>query len=120
MQLEQLQPAVDGLGQAELTHQEVHGPDAAVADATAAVADLLVDVAGRKHGLGAAAQVTLVQAFLHPLLATGQLVAYSGVHSKSLHHWGDEHSVNTHQTPEMPKDFEFSHELHAAWDNGFA
>ena len=99
--------SVDGLGEAELAHQQVHGADAAVADAAAAVADFVLDVAGREHGLGAAAQVALVQAFLNPALAAGQLLAYLGVHSKSLHDSGLMRTCNTHQTPEMPRDFEF-------------
>jgi hypothetical protein len=71
VKLEQVQAAIDGLGQAELTHQEVHGTDATVADAAAAVADFVVDVVGSEHGFGAAAQVVLVQPFLNAALATG-------------------------------------------------
>ena len=97
----------------ELPGQQVDGADAAVADAAAAVGDLVVDVAGGEHGLGAAAQVGLVEPLLNPLLAAGQLPAYLGVHSKSLRDWGDEWLVTTHQTPETPKDFEFFHEYQA-------
>ena len=59
VELEQVQAVVDGVDEAELAGQEVHGADAAVADAAAAVADFIVDVAGGEHGLGAAAQVGL-------------------------------------------------------------
>ena len=112
--LEQVQPAVDGLGQAQLAHQEVDGADTAVADAPATVADFVVDVAGGEHGLGAAAQVVFVQTFLDAALAAGELLAYSGVHSKSLHGRGDACCGDTHRTPEMPKDFEFFQKHHAA------
>jgi hypothetical protein len=88
--LEQVQAAVEGLGEAELAHQEVNGTNAPVADAPAAVADFIRDVAGSEHGLGRAAAVARVEAFLNPPLATGQLVAYRGVHSKSFRDRGDE------------------------------
>src|ERR1700722_455864 len=84
MDLEQVQPAVDGLVEAEFAHEQVHGTDTAVANTAAALTDFVLNVAGRKHGLGAPAQVFLVQAFLNPLLATGQLLAYSSVHSNSF------------------------------------
>jgi hypothetical protein len=68
----------------------------------------------------AGTQVPLVQAFLNAALAAGQLLAYSGVHSKSLPFSGDEHSTHTHQTPEIPRDFEFFHNLFAAPGADFA
>src|SRR5439155_20567205 len=41
---QQVQSAVDGLGQPKLAHQQVHGTDAAVADTAAALADYILDV----------------------------------------------------------------------------
>jgi hypothetical protein len=113
VELEQVQAAVDGFGEPEFAHEEVQGADAAVSNAAAALAELVVDVAGGEHGFGAAAQVALVETFLDPALATCQLLAYPGVHSKSSRDWGDEPWLNTHQTPETPQDFEFFHEIHA-------
>ena len=88
--LEQVQSAIDGLGKFEFVDEQVHGADAAVAEAAATLADLVVDVAGGEHGLGSATKVVLVQAFLNPPLATRQLLAYSGVHSKASRDWDDE------------------------------
>jgi hypothetical protein len=105
--LQQVQAAINGLVQAELPHQEVDGTNTSVADATAAVADLVVDVAGGEHGFGAAAQVVLVQAFLNAALATGEFLSYCGIHSKSLQCPGRRALGHTHQTPEMLRDFEF-------------
>jgi RecG-like helicase len=78
------------------------------------LADLILDIPGGEHGFGTAAQIALVETFLNAALATCQLLAYPGVHSKSSRDWGDEHWLNTHETPETPKDFEFFHKLHAA------
>jgi hypothetical protein len=111
---DKVQAAIDGLGQAEQPHREVDGTNTAVADAAAAVADFVVDVAGGEHGFGEAAQVVVVQPFLHAALATGEFLAYSGIYSKSLHVLRRRALGHTHQTPEMPRDFEFFHELHAA------
>jgi hypothetical protein len=79
-----------------------------------------VDVRGGEHGFGTSAQVVFLETFLNAALATGQFLAYFGVHSKSFHAWVDEHWANTYQTPEMAKDFEFFHELRTASSGSFA
>ena len=84
MDLEQVQAAVDGVDQAEPAGQGMDGADAAAGDAAGALGDLVVDVAGGQHGLGAAAQVLLVQAPFDPALAVGQFSSYARFHSKSL------------------------------------
>jgi hypothetical protein len=73
--LEQVQPSVDGVDQADLSGQGVDGADAAVGDAPSAVGDLLVDVAGRKHRLAASAELRFVQAPLDAALAVVQLLS---------------------------------------------
>jgi hypothetical protein len=92
----------------------VDGADATLADAASALADVVVDVGGGELRLIASPELGFVQTFLNAALAAGEFLAYLGVHSKSLQVWGDEHWLNTHQTPEMTKDFEFFHEPHAA------
>jgi len=73
--LEQVQVPVDGLGEPELAHQEMHGADAAVANAAAAFADFVLDVAGGQHGLGTVTELAFVQPFLNPALAAVEFLA---------------------------------------------
>ena len=55
MNLEQVETSVDGLDEAELVGEGMHGADATVADAAGALGDLVVDVASCHHGLFAVA-----------------------------------------------------------------
>src|SRR5262249_24973167 len=71
-------------GQDRGARQQVEGADAGMGNAAGPVGDLVVDVAGRGHGLGTAAPVGLVQAALDPALAVVQLLVYRWVHSKAL------------------------------------
>ena len=64
--------------------QHVHDDYAAKADPSAALAKFVLDVAGGKHGLGAAVQVAFIEPFLNALLAAREFPAYSGVHSNSF------------------------------------
>jgi hypothetical protein len=82
--LEQLQAAVEGIDQADLPNQFVHGADATDGDAAAALGDFIVDVAGRHDRLGTAAQVGPVQTALDSAFAVGQFFGYAGFHSKSF------------------------------------
>ena len=120
MNLEQVQPVVDGLGELQFFHEQMHGSDAAIDDAAAAVADLVLNVGSGEHRLGAPTQVVFLQAAPNPALAASQLLSYLGVHSKSLRDQGDECVSTTHQTPETPKDFEFFHESDHAGTGDFA
>jgi phytoene/squalene synthetase len=82
--LEQVQPSVDGVDQTDLSGQGVDDADAAVREATGAVSDLIMDVAGREHGLAAVAELSFVQAPFDAALAVDKLLPYLSVHSKSL------------------------------------
>jgi hypothetical protein len=84
VQLQQFQAPVEGVDEAEPARQRVEEADAAAGDAAGPLPDLLVDVAGRHHGLGAAAEILLVQPPLDPALAPGQFSSYARFHSKSL------------------------------------
>src|SRR5439155_10224040 len=53
-------------------------------DPPAAVADLIMNVAGREHRFAAFTELGLVQAPLNATLAVVQLLSYLSVHSKSL------------------------------------
>src|SRR6185369_12470804 len=84
MDLEQMQALVNPLDEAEPPGQEMEGTDASVSDAAGAVADLVVNVAGREHGLRTTTEVGLIEAALDPTLAGLELLVYRGVHSKTL------------------------------------
>jgi hypothetical protein len=58
--------------------------DDAVGDAAVAVADFIVDVGRSEHRTRAPVEVGLVETALEAALASLQLSAYPGVHSKSL------------------------------------
>jgi hypothetical protein len=66
-----------------------------------------VDIAGGHNGFGAAMQVGFVQASLDAPLAVGQFLSYVPFHLKSLVAWGAGEWSILHETPEMPRDFEF-------------
>jgi hypothetical protein len=64
VKLEQLEASVDGLGEFEASGESVDGTDAADGEAASTLGNLVVDVGGSQDGLGAAAQVSLVEAAL--------------------------------------------------------
>src|SRR5229473_3334463 len=84
VELEQVQPVVQSVDQPNLSSQGMDGADAAVTEATLAVADVVMNVARREHRLAAVAELALIQASLDAALAVGQLAGYSRIHSKSL------------------------------------
>ncbi len=51
MNLQQMQPSVDGFGQTDLSNQLVYQPDAPVADGSRTIRQLVLNVAGGKHRL---------------------------------------------------------------------
>ena len=60
-ELEQLQASVDGsVDGAEPAGEGMDEADAAAGNATGTIGDLIVNVAGSHHGLGAAAKITLL------------------------------------------------------------
>ena len=81
--LEQMEPLVDGVDRADLSHQGVQDADAAVDEPAAAVGDFVMDVAGGERGPGAIAQPSGIEAALKASLAVGQLAGYGSIHSKS-------------------------------------
>jgi hypothetical protein len=62
----------------------MEGADAAVGDTAVAVADLVAEVAGGEHRPLAASDVLWVEPAFDSALASGQLSAYLGFHSKSF------------------------------------
>jgi hypothetical protein len=102
--LQKVQTPVDGLDQTDASGQKVHGANAAVSETAAALGYLIVDVAGREHGLIAFGQDALVEPSFDSALAAHQLLPYLGVHSKSLSVGGDA-VLLLHQTPQKAKGF---------------
>src|SRR6516165_3675262 len=101
---------VDRLDQSRAPRQRVHGTDAAVGDATPAVADLVADVACGEHRPLATLDVTFVEPALDSALALGQLPAYLGLHSKSLSCRGEcerRYSSDTAERPRISSFFNF-------------
>src|SRR5262249_30685703 len=91
-----------------------------VSDPPRAVADFVVDVAGRKDGLGATPQVRFVEATVDPALAVVQLSVYPGVHSKTLAVGVNGETVYSSDTPENTRVFEFSSDSCLPAGEGFA
>jgi hypothetical protein len=83
-ELQQFQASIDGVDEAEPASEGVDKSDAAAGDRAGAISNLLVNVAGGHHGLGATAQIFLVQTPLNPALAVGQFASYDPLHSKSF------------------------------------
>ena len=84
VELEQLQTSVQRINEAKPACEGMNETDAAAGHAAVTLGDLIVNVAGRHHGLGATAKVLLVQTPLNPALAVGQFSLYVRFHSKSL------------------------------------
>jgi hypothetical protein len=104
-----LESAVDGLGEAEPMREGMDGSNASDGESTGTLGDFLVDVGGGQDGLGAAVEIGFVEASLDASLAVGQFLPYALSHLKSLVAWSGGERLILHETPEMPRDFEFFH-----------
>jgi hypothetical protein len=87
MDLEQVEPLVDGIVQAELADEGVDGADAPVGDAVGSPGDLVMDVAGSEDGAVTIGESGGIKALLEAALAGGEFLLYRSVHSKSLRFW---------------------------------
>ena len=88
MELQQAEALVDGLVEPELAYQEVDRSDAAMSRGAGAIAELVMDVGGGHDRPVAPPVVVLVQPSHDPLLASFDLMAYLGIHSKTSVRWG--------------------------------
>jgi hypothetical protein len=80
---------IDRLDQSGLADHEVHGGDAAGGRGPRAIGDFVMDVRGR-HGRPVTAAVVIpVQATRDLPLASFDLLAHLGTHSKTSVRWGD-------------------------------
>ena len=96
VQLEQLEPSIDSLGESETVSEGVDGSNASDGEPTGTFGDLIVDVAGGHDRLGAATQVGIVEASLDASLAVGQFVSYALSHLKSLVAWSSGEQLILH------------------------
>jgi len=87
--LEQVQVAVNGIGQVQLPHQQVQGADAAAVQPLRLVADLVVDVVIPEHALALLGPLLFAQAALDAALAITETPSYLGFHLKYLPVQGD-------------------------------
>ena len=111
VQFEQGELVVDRRIEPQPLHQQVDRTDPAVERRPGAVGDLVVDVAGAEHRPPAVAAVILVQAAENPPLATRDLFAYLGVHSKTSVRRVNGLVTIPIELRKPPKVFEFFHGL---------
>src|SRR2546423_6037414 len=88
MPLEQVQVAVDGIGQVQLLHQEVDGVEAATMQLLRFVPHLVVEVAVAEHAPALLGPLLFAQASLDAALAILEASSYLGFHLKYLHGQG--------------------------------
>src|SRR5262249_22445922 len=98
----------------------VEGTDATVADATGAVTDLEVNVAGGEHGVGATTEGGLVQTAFEVALAVVELALYLRIYLKTLVAGVIGGPDNSSKTAETPRVFEFLPEIRPSRSGGFA
>ena len=84
MDFEQMQLSVDGFDQPNVLGEEVHGADAAVSQAAAAVGDFVMDVGGGENGLVEILKLGFIEPLQNAPLAALKASSYLGVHSKLL------------------------------------
>jgi hypothetical protein len=91
VELEQVEPLVDGLGQSKFPHQEMDGADAAAGDGPRLVGDLVLDVDGSDDRLWRGGGDGSVEAAPDFALAGGVMAVWNRFHSKSPR--GDGHGI---------------------------
>ena len=120
MALEQVQRAVDGVGQAKALDEEVAGAEAGGVQAARLVAEVIVDVAVAEQAAALLGPLTRAQATADAALAIAQAFLYGGVHLKYLHGWGKGSRCDTPISPERPRYFKSFHGPKAPKGGGHA
>lgn len=95
MNLEQVNPPIDQVDQADLAGKQVHRPDAAATDRPSAIGHVVVNVAGRQHRLGSCVELAGPKSALDSAVASKKLFTCSKAHSKRLLACVDQTSVVT-------------------------
>lgn len=103
--LEQTHTTVEGVGQFQFLHQQLHGPQACAAQSLGLVSDLEVDVPVAEHGLTLHLPLALAKPPLNPALAITEPLLYLGFHLKYLRAVGMDERVATLISPQMPRYF---------------
>jgi len=85
MAFEQVQVAVDGVGQAQPLDEELEGAEAAGVQALGLVAEFVVDVAVAEEAAVLLGPLLGAEAVSDTALAIAEPAAYLGVHLKYLH-----------------------------------
>jgi hypothetical protein len=81
--LQEVEALVDVVDQADLAAPEMDGPDAAGSDGPSPLGDLIVDVRGGHHRLGAFGPGLVLQSAEDLPLASGESAMDTGVHSRT-------------------------------------
>ncbi|MCK4340255.1 MAG: hypothetical protein KAY37_00850 [Phycisphaerae bacterium] len=84
MDFQQMQPLVNRLDQPGSPGQQMYAADPARPQAARPVGQLVMNVAGRKHGFGLVAPVAIPEPILDSALAVDEFSGSTGVHSKCL------------------------------------
>src|SRR5512135_1198012 len=87
VELQQMEPLVDGLGQAELPHEQLDGADAAADDRPGLGGDIVVDVGGGEDWVGRRCGDRTVESAADVALAGGVVSVWNRSHSKSPRGW---------------------------------
>ena len=82
--LQEVEPFVDGAGEAKALAQEVQRANAAIGDAMATLGEFVMNVGGGEDRLVEIVEFVLVEPILNSALAGLQLASYLNVHSKLL------------------------------------
>ena len=101
--LQQVQVAVDGIGQAQLPDQQVEGAEAAGAQTAGLVADLIVDVVVAEQAAALLLPLLLAEPPPDAALAIAQAPAYLVLHQEYLPAWSDCCRCPQTISPHMPR-----------------
>ena len=87
MDLEQVEPVVDGLSEAELADEDLDGADAAAGDRPGLGGDILMDVGGGEDRVRRGGGDGPVESLADLPLAGGVVSMWNRLHSKSPRSW---------------------------------
>lgn len=121
VELEQVEPLVDGFREAELADQQVDGADAAAGDGFGLGRGLVLDVARREDRLGRGGSDRPIEPAADFALAGGMVAMWNRFHSKSPWGLGNGIGVGRSNVPQTPGDFEFQPTAHRffTWDHAW-
>ncbi len=106
VELEQVEPLVDGLGQSELADHQMDGADAAAGDRPDLVGDFIVDVGGGEDRVDRGGGDRSIEPATDFPLAGGVMAVWKRFHLKSPVGLGRWNEMSHSTVPQFPGDFE--------------